>query len=143
MRNLIRFASWLCGATSLLLLASLVASALTGKPGSIDFAQSKYHFDKPLTSSLDYNLEAVVVNTSKRKVTLLGASGFCNPYGCCDMAGLPRVIEPGTECRVNLHFQAGDPGPFDLELPIFTDFPSQPHLLLRFDGVVANDAPTS
>lgn len=87
-------------------------------------------------STVDYEVRPILRNDSNRTVRIVGAASLCGGQGCADVKGLPVALKPGESHALAVHYQAGGPGALDLELPIYTDLPSQPEITLRLTGMV-------
>ncbi|MEW4566228.1 DUF1573 domain-containing protein [Tautonia sp. JC769] len=95
-----------------------------------------------LISGRDYELLPVLCNESRRPIRVIGAGANCGSNGCVSVAGLPVEIAAGERHLLDVRFEAGVPGRFEQELPIYTDWPSQPYLVLRIEGVVRSGDPS-
>ncbi len=87
-------------------------------------------------STLHYDVQPIIRNDSNRTVRIVGAGSRCGGQGCIDVKGLPLTLGPGESSPMKVHFQAGSPGRLDLEIPVYTDLPSQPDLPMRLTGTV-------
>ena len=120
----------------IVLVAMLCGSAIRTTPSAVSFAPSEHRFDSPLSESETYTLSLTMRNGTRQQVTLIGAPDFCGPDGCAVLTGFPQVLDPGTEGRIIVRFKAGAPGSFAHEVPIYTDCPGQPEVLMKLVGEV-------
>ena len=104
--------------------------------GSVHFRPAEYRFDGPLAMLSEHDLTLTLENGTGQTVHVMGASSFCGPDGCAKIKGFPQVVPPGGRCRIEVHFEAGGPGPFAHDVPIYTDCPEQPEVIMRIVGEV-------
>ena len=90
-----------------------------------------------LVPESEHNLSVTLKNGTGRVLNVMGAPSFCGPDGCATIAGLPQVVPSGGTCRIAVRFQAGGPGPFAHEVPVYTDCPGQPEVMMRIVGDVS------
>lgn len=94
----------------------------------------------PLMTEQVFPVEITLKNQTNCLVTLLGSPNFCGDSGCVSSSGLPMTLEPGGIARVPFVLKAGEPGAFDLDLLIYSDFPGQTEVHTRLKGVVASQS---
>lgn len=104
--------------------------------GSVHFRPAEYRFDGPLAMLSEHDLTLTLENGTGQTVHVMGASSFCGPDGCAKFKGFPQVVPPGGQCRIAVHFETGGPGPFAHDVPVYTDCPEQPKVIMRIVGEV-------
>ena len=114
----------------------VAAWSATWAVGSVHFRPAEYRFDGPLASLSEHDLTLTLENGTGRTVHVMGAPSFCGPDGCAKFKGFPQVVPPGGRCQISVHFEAGGPGPFAHEVPVYTDCPEQPEVIMRIVGEV-------
>jgi hypothetical protein len=142
-QRLFRYASWLCAAIALILSLALAGSAARMDTGSLYFLPDQQRFKEPLKEAQVYNITLTLRNGTRHNVSLLGAPGFCGPGGCAALSGFPQTLKPNMEARIAVEFTAGLPGAFFHEIPVYTNHPRQPQVMLRFTGEVLDTKPVA
>ena len=120
------------------IVAALGLAAWAARPaGTVHFVPAEHRFAAALVPESEHNLSVTLKNGTGRVLNVMGAPSFCGPDGCATIAGLPQVVPSGGTCRIAVRFQAGGPGPFAHEVPVYTDCPGQPEVMMRIVGDVS------
>ena len=138
MKSSVRHTWCFLGVTVALFMAlALVLATNRAVTDSVRFVPAEHRFDAPLETAHNYAFQVTLRNGTRQIVTVLGASEFCGEDGCAKLDGFPQVVESGADCQISVLFQAGAPGRFLHEVPIYTNCPGQIEVMLRIVGEVS------
>ena len=65
---------------------------------------------------------------------LIGAGNFCDAGGCVSVEALPAMVPPESSVSILVSYSAGRPGNHTTEVPVYTNAPSTPRLILQINA---------
>ena len=105
--------------------------------GLVGFDPPTLRLAGPLAIDQEQDLHVKLRNGTRSTVTLLGGPGYCGSTGCVETSGFPLTLSPGEQGTITIHFTAGDSGPFDNPVTVYTSGSRQPEAVMHLIGNVS------